>query len=70
MSKEMKFFIYLIERYAEKKNVPTGEVLASWDRLGLTDFVYDMYELYHIESLQNAFDDIDRMAVERQGVTE
>lgn len=61
MSKEMNFFIYLLERYGEYKNKNAGDVLRLWDKLGITDFIYDMYEMYHIESIQNAFDDIDRV---------
>ena len=61
----MNFFIYLLEQYAGYKNKSAGEVLKLWDRLGITDFIYDMYELYHIESIQNAFDDIDRLVAEK-----
>ena len=64
MSKKMDFFIYLLEQYAEYKNKNAGDVLSLWDKLGITDFVYDMYEMYHIESIQNAFNDIDRMVKE------
>ena len=60
----MDFFIYLLEQYAEYKNENAGDVLSLWDKLGITDFIYDMYEMYHIESIQNAFDDIDRMVKE------
>ena len=65
MRKETDFFIYLIERYAEEKNTTASEVLKQWDELELTDFVYDMYELYHTERLQNAFDDIDALVEEK-----
>lgn len=65
MSKEAKFFIYLIERYAEKKNTSAEKVLQQWEDLSLTSFVYDMYELYHVERLENAFDDIDKLIEER-----
>ncbi|MBQ3427804.1 MAG: DUF3791 domain-containing protein [Clostridia bacterium] len=61
MSKEMNFFIYLLEYYAEYKNKNAGDVLSLWDEVGITDFIYNMYEMYHIESIQNAFDDIDRI---------
>ncbi len=67
MSKEAEFFIYLIERYAEAKETTASEVLKQWDNLGLTDFIYSLYELYHCERLQNAFDDIDALILERQG---
>jgi hypothetical protein len=66
MSRETSFFIYLIERYAAYKKTSADRILALWDSLDLTDFVYDMYELYHSERLQNAFDDIDVLIAERQ----
>jgi hypothetical protein len=65
MSKPSEFFIYLIERYAVYKKTSADKVLAFWDELGLTDFIYDMYEIYHTERLQNAFDDIDSLIAER-----
>lgn len=43
----MKFFIYLIERYAEAKQTTADKVIKLWDKLNLTNFIYDMYELYH-----------------------
>jgi len=66
MSKEMEFFIFLLENYAEYKNTTADEVLKLWDELELTDFIYDMYEMYHIERLENAFEDIDRLVEEKQ----
>jgi hypothetical protein len=65
MSKETSFFIYLIERYAAAKEKTAAQVLKEWDKLGLTDFIYDMYEIYHVERLQNAFDDIDQLMIEK-----
>jgi len=67
MSKEFEFFIYLLERYAAYKQQPTPEVLKVWNETlvrgtePLTDFIQDMYFIYHQESLQNAFMDIDHM---------
>ncbi|WP_439256764.1 DUF3791 domain-containing protein [Lonepinella sp. BR2271] len=68
MSKESEFFIYLLERYAEYKNQSADVVLKQWDNLGLTQFIYDMYEMYHCERLQNAFDDIDELMIEKQNL--
>ncbi len=67
MGKKADFFIYLIERYADFKGTNAQEVLKKWDSLDLTAFIYDMYEIYHAERLQNAFDDIDLLIAERQG---
>lgn len=61
MSKESDFFIYLLERYAEYKGANASEILKLWDSLDITDFIYDMYEIYHIERLENAFEDIDSL---------
>ncbi len=65
MRKETSFFIYLIERYARYKGTSADQILKEWDALDLTDFIYDMYEIYHAERLQNAFDDIDALICEK-----
>ncbi len=65
MSKENIFFIYLLERYAAYKKQTADVVLKEWDRLNLTDLIFDLYEIYHCERLQNAFDDIDTLMQER-----
>ena len=67
MSKESEFFIYLIERYAEYKNSSAQEILTQLDSLGITEMIYNLYEMYHCESLENAFDDIDELVKEKQG---
>ena len=67
MSKETIFFIYLLERFSQYKGKAAYEALGQWNSLGLTDFIYDMYEIYHSERLQNAFDDIDSLV--RQKLT-
>ena len=66
MSKEMKFFLYLLEKYAEWKNENAKNILEKWDRLGVTEKIFDMYEMYHIEALQNAFEDIELICSEKK----
>ncbi len=61
MSCEMTFFMYLTERYAEYKGTTSGDILKAWDALGITERIYSLYELYHVEAIENAFYDIDRM---------
>ena len=61
MSKEMNFFIYLLEKYADKKNKNASDILKEWDKLNITQLIYDMYEKYHTETLENAFEDIDKI---------
>ena len=61
MSKEMDFFIYLLESYAADRGVSAADVLAEWRERGLVDYVYDNYWLYHTEAIENAYADIDSM---------
>ncbi len=61
ISEEMKFFLFLIERYAEHNGRSTGEVFREWDQKGITDKIYDGYWEYHQEALSNAYDDIDSL---------
>ena len=61
MTKEMEFFLFLIERYADHKGRLTGDVLREWDEKGVTQKIYDGYWQYHQEAIQNAFMDIDSL---------
>ena len=61
MTDEMKFFLYLIERYANSKGRLTGDVLKEWDAHGITQEIIDSYPEYHTEYLDNAFNDIDHL---------
>ena len=66
MNKTTEFFIYLLEKYSEYKNISTTDVLNTLDELGLTDFIYNMYERYHCEAIENAFKDIDDLIEEKK----
>ena len=57
----MDFFVYLTEQYAAYKGVSVADVLRTWDERGITDFIYDMYFMYHQEAIENAFTDIDSL---------
>ena len=61
MSKEGEFFIYLLERYADFKKQKASDILKLWDEADLTKLIYDLYEIYHVERLENAFEDIDSL---------
>lgn len=61
MTAQLKFFLLLLENYAIKKQRPTADVLAEWDRKQLTKTIFEGYELYHQETLENAFADIDAL---------
>ena len=61
MSKEMEFFTFLMEQYAHYKNTTADKILRQLDELNLTDYVFNMYEMYHSEALENAYADIDKL---------
>ena len=61
MNKEEKFFIYLLECYAYKKNRRTEDVLREWKKHNIVDYVKDNYLQYHTEPIENAYADIDSM---------
>lgn len=66
MSEKMDFFIFLIEQYANSCGTTADKVLELWDSLMLTDFIYNMYERYHCEAMENAFSDIDILIEEKK----
>lgn len=61
MEAETNFFLFLVERYAESKDRLAGDVLREWDRCGITQEIFDNYEMYHQERIENAFADIDSL---------
>ncbi len=60
LSKEMLFFAYLLEKYAEYKGTTAADILNIFDKTNLTQYIKDMYPIYHVERIENAFEDIDR----------
>lgn len=68
MPKEMEFFIFLLEYYAQYKGIRADQILNKLDELELTDFVYSMYEMYHSEAIENAINDIDRLISEKSSI--
>jgi hypothetical protein len=64
MSREFSFFIYLIERYAAHLGVTADVAYRRLADKGLVDYAIGMYELYHVEAIENAFADLDRRLTE------
>jgi hypothetical protein len=60
MSNQSEFFIFLLEKYADYKSLSASEILDLWQKKGLIDYITEMYEQYHTERIENAFEDIDR----------
>ncbi len=51
MSKEFRFFIYLLERYAEHLGVTADVAYRCLSQKNLVDYAIGMYELYHVEAI-------------------
>lgn len=66
MSEEMKFFMYLLEYYADYKNMSSGDVFKKWEEKEILQKVYDNYWIYHTERIENAYMDIDSLIAEGQ----
>lgn len=62
----MEFFIYLIEHYAIYKNKDTNEIMKELKELDLLDEILNRYEFYHIERIENAYEDIDKLIEEKK----
>lgn len=61
MNEELKFFIFLLEKYAYDRNIPTAEILCRLEEKNLVQEVYNGYPVYHIERIENAYEDIDSL---------
>ncbi|MCL1945641.1 MAG: DUF3791 domain-containing protein [Chitinivibrionia bacterium] len=65
MSNEYAFFLYLLEKYAEYKNVYTADLLTELDETNISEYIMQMYQMYHTERIENAFLDIDNKFEEK-----
>lgn len=70
MAREMQFFMQLINKYAEYKNSTAGDILTIWDDLDISSLIYENYETYRNESLENVFADIDKLTIDKQQLNE
>jgi len=71
MSREFKFFIYLLERYAARNGETADITYRRLEDHNAVGYAMNMYELYHVEDLENAFADLDRkVGVKRENVVQ
>lgn len=61
MGNKEKFFIFLLENYARNKNTSAEVVYDEWEKKCATQYIFDMYEQYHQETLEKAYEDIERI---------
>lgn len=66
-SKETEYFILLLEQYAAFHQKSGKEILDLFNQHDLIPYIYRMYNLYHIEDIHNAFEDLDeRISLSKQ----
>lgn len=58
-SNETDFFILLLEQYSAYRRKSSQEIYQELKDKNLIQYIYNMYEIYHIEALTNAFEDLD-----------
>ena len=51
MSKEMEFFIFLLEQYSYARNLKADVVLKKWDEAGITNTIYNDVYIYNKSSI-------------------
>lgn len=61
LSEEFEYFTYLLKCYAERKNMTAWNVLQEWEKHDIVAKIFKNYWIYHTESMENAFRDIDSL---------
>ena len=59
MSKELPFLVYCIEEYKEQKAMNGKEVMALFKRHNVCDYIYEQFEILHINGPRYIVEDID-----------
>ena len=60
MSKEMEYFIFLLEQYARYKSSTANKIFQKCAALNIHKKIFDCYWRYHTEAIENAFAEIDK----------
>lgn len=59
MSKELPFLIYCIEEYRRQKKMQGKAVMELFNRYSVCEYIYEFYELLHINGSYYIVNDID-----------
>ena len=65
MSREAEYLVFAVERYRFAKGLTGAQVAGLFGQYGVSKFILDSYELFHIESEQNMIDAVDEF-IKRQ----
>jgi hypothetical protein len=59
MSREADYLVFAAEQYRFARELTGAEVAALFERYGVSTFIMDSFELFHIESEQNMIATVD-----------
>ena len=59
MSREGEYLVFAAEEYRYAKGLSGGDVAALFEKYGVSQFIMDSYELFHIESEKNMIAAVD-----------
>ena len=65
MSREADYLVFAAEQYRYAKGLTGAQLVELFEKYGVSKFIMDSYELFHIESEQNMIAAVDEF-IERQ----
>ena len=66
MSKEGSYLVYATEQYRYAKGLSGAEVAALFAKYGISKFIMDSYELFHIECDANMIAAVDEYIMKQK----
>ena len=68
MSREGEYLVFAAEQYRFAKGLTGAQVAELFERYGVSKFIMDSFELFHIESEENMIAAVDEFIERRRSV--
>ena len=69
MSREGEYLVFAAEQYRFAKGLTVAQVAELFERYGVSKFIMDSFELFHIESEENMITAVDEFIEQRRSAT-
>ena len=66
MSREADYLVFAAEQYRYAKGLTGAQLVELFERYGVSKFIMDSYELFHIESEKNMIAAVDEFISNRE----
>ena len=66
MSREANYLVFAAEQYRYAKGLTGAQLVELFDKYGVSKFIMDSFELFHIESEQNMIAAVDEYISNRK----